>query len=205
MKIFEYISKNGIFSNTYIIEFHNSESLLIDPGDCSGELDDFIYKNKLYVKYVIITHAHFDHILNLESIIEKFNPIIYINDNDEKLLYDSYLNVSKMLGYPFYIQNKVNKLMIVKGDSELIIGDCIIKILHTPFHTMGSICILMNNKFLFSGDTLFKNGIGRYDLPTSCENDIQNSLNKLKELDSDIVVYPGHGPKTTIGREFKSS
>ena len=105
------------------------------------------------------------------------------------------------------IQVKVTNKYLLDDEDEINFGNGLLfKVIETPFHTSGSVCFLYEKeKAIFTGDTLFKNSIGRTDLPTGNERLVKNSLEKLKKLDQSIKVYPGHGDETTLKREFENN
>ena len=147
-----------------------------------------------------MTHGHFDHIVALGKIKELYNPKVYIHENDAEMLQNASENMSDR-----YTRKH---LSFDEADVKFKDGDRIsaagldFKVLHTPGHTMGcSIFIIDNNAF--SGDTLFKGSIGRFDFPHSDFESLINSLQKIKEqIPKDTVIYPGHGKKTTMGDEL---
>jgi glyoxylase-like metal-dependent hydrolase (beta-lactamase superfamily II) len=192
--------KDELISNTYILIDKNKDCLVIDPGkDYSGILE-YINKNKLNLKGVLLTHGHYDHIKGVDILIDSLKTNLYCYYDEIPMLTSNYLNCSKFMGEDISIKSAPTALV----DKEVIKGllDEDIKVIHTPFHTKGSVCYyLKKSKLLFSGDTLFRYTIGRSDLPTSTPETIYASLKKLKDLPNDVKVYPGHGDPTTIGFE----
>lgn len=188
--------------NTYLIS-NNNECIVIDPGfNRDNCLIKAINDRHLTLKGVLLTHAHYDHIEALRTIK---NIPVYVFEGEEKSLSNSRYNCSFMSDYPFEINDA--KVITFKEEVLEVIG-IKFKVIHTPFHTSGSVCFyLKDSGVVFTGDTLFLHAIGRFDLPTSTPRLISNSLNKLFNLpheeNNDTIVYPGHGSKTTLSREYR--
>ncbi len=186
-------------TNTYIIYDENLDAVIIDPAAEAKKIISTIEKNNLKPKFILLTHGHPDHVGALYELKEKYNLKVYINEKDQEMLETNSTYFGPMLGLD---------IKDVKGDSylkdgqELSLGNLKFKIIETPGHTKGGVCILIEN-ILFSGDTLFLGSMGRTDFPGGNEEEIFSSLKKLMELPDETVVLPGHGPKTTIGYERK--
>jgi len=188
--------------NSYLL-INNHECLLIDPGfNHNNCLIVCIKKRGLSLKGVLLTHGHFDHIEGLRNI--KDIPV-YMFKGEEKHLLNVRFNCSFMSDEQFVIE-EIKPILLDDNQIIDIIG-IKIKVIHTPFHTSGSVCYyLIDNRILFTGDTLFFHAIGRSDLPTSETRFIKSSLTKLFKLphtiDNDTIVYPGHGPHTSLNKEY---
>ncbi|WP_270670719.1 MBL fold metallo-hydrolase [Paraclostridium bifermentans] len=184
--------------NTYLIADKNTrEGAVIDPG---GEVDDlmrFIKDNFIEVKYIILTHGHGDHIGCVPKLKEATNACIIADSEEKELLLDKKKNLSYRMhcgAIEFDADKYVNE-----GDS-IKLGELKLKFIHTPGHTKGCMCIKVGNH-MFTGDTLFAGSMGRTDLYSGDDNQMKKSLNRLKKYEDDIIVYPGHGPNTTMGIE----
>jgi glyoxylase-like metal-dependent hydrolase (beta-lactamase superfamily II) len=186
-------------TNTYLLwDSDTLEAYLIDPSMPSPGLLQHIKALNLKVKMIINTHGHGDHIGGNSYFAEALACPIAIHQDDQQMLTDNKKNFSEFMGSPVAI--KAAGVML-KDDDELAIGKEFIKVIHTPGHTKGGICLLIG-KYLISGDTLFEQSIGRTDLPGGNHTAIINSIkNKLFCLADDVLVYPGHGPTTSIGLE----
>lgn len=186
-------------TNCYILaDLDSKECVLIDPGSDGGGIISEVKKYGLNIKCIINTHGHGDHI----SSNGKFKAPIYIHNLDADFLRDSKLNLSASFG--FAIKSPSASRLLKDGDI-IKIGNLELKVLHTPGHTPGSISLLSDG-VVFSGDTLFMGGIGRTDFTYGSEEKLINSIKKkLFALNKDTVVYPGHGPSTTIGKEKREN
>jgi glyoxylase-like metal-dependent hydrolase (beta-lactamase superfamily II) len=193
----------GIFqANCYIIRSETSNNgIIIDPGDAPQEILCYIQQSKLNIDYILLTHGHPDHCHALKEIKDITEAKIAIHKNDVKLLHDRTLSLLLGLGYH---ELPDPDILLVEGDT-ICLGNTRFKILHTPGHTPGSICIYSDG-IVFTGDTLFNSGIGRTDLPGGNSHDIINSIrDKLLKLPDETTVYPGHGPITSIGAERRGN
>lgn len=187
--------------NTYVVYDESSnECFVVDPGLNINIVIDYISKNKLNVKYIFITHAHIDHIEGVAVLKRKLGGKVLVHSKDAKAIEDEKLTAAYVLSDQF-------EKFVIDGkadlEDDLKIENNHISIIHIPGHTQGSMAILVEN-LLFSGDTLFKESIGRTDFPGGdFKATIASIKEKLFKLDKDTVVYPGHGDRTTIENEMK--
>jgi glyoxylase-like metal-dependent hydrolase (beta-lactamase superfamily II) len=201
--ILETICVGQVEVNCYIIACGpDSRAIIIDPGGDKQKIERVLKKYNLKPAFIINTHGHFDHI----ACDDKFAVPVYIHQKDSALLKDPKLNLSTFFMSPFSMQSNIKTL----EDKENIELDQIqLEVMHVPGHTPGGIALLMKkpkDKILFSGDTLFCQGIGRTDFPGADENLlIQSIKEKLLCLSDDTIIYPGHGPSSTIGEEKKNN
>lgn len=199
MKDAEFILKKIVVgnmrANCYIFgDSRTREVFIIDPGGEYQKIKALLDKNTFKVKAIINTHGHIDHI----SANRYFDFPIWIHKDDAAFLGDSSKNLSSLVG--FNLKSPTAARLLKEGD-VLKVGDLLLEVIHTPGHTPGSIC-LKSDGMLFTGDILFYNGIGRSDFPHGSEEDLFRSLKEKVLVHADeTVVYPGHGPSTTIGRE----
>jgi glyoxylase-like metal-dependent hydrolase (beta-lactamase superfamily II) len=204
VKIFVF---NPFSENSYIVwDDESFESAVIDPG-CSNEkeeteLKNFIVNQKLSVKYLINTHCHIDHILGCNFVKREFNPIFLVPEQDIELL-----ETGEQQGSAFGIKLKPipKPDQLLNENSVLEIGGYEIKILFTPGHTAGEICLYIPEaKICLAGDVLFKGSIGRTDLWGGDLKTLLKSIQlKLLTLPGDTIIYSGHGSETTIEEEIK--
>lgn len=189
----------GIYAvNAYLLADEDSkEAIVVDPSGKIDEILEEIKTNDLSLKYIVLTHAHGDHMCALKEILSKTNTHLLINENDKDLLLDSQNNLSYRICKEL-IELEADRYL---KDGEIIkLGSKEIKIIETPGHTKGSMCLLCED-ILITGDTLFAGSIGRSDLYGGDFDELDESLNKLAKLDDEIKVFPGHGGFSTIGRE----
>ena len=188
-------------TNCYMLE-NDSSAIVIDPGEITPDLLGFVKANKNKSnKAILLTHCHFDHIAGATELKMLFDANVYISSIDAKGLDDPNINVSTFLtGNEF----KTNSDEVFNDGDVLQFGTDKIKVMLTPGHTAGSVCFIMDD-IIFSGDTLFRMNIGRYDLPTSNPMQLLDSLNKIKKLKGNYTVYAGHGEATTLDFERKNN
>ncbi|MGA2070970.1 MAG: MBL fold metallo-hydrolase [Sedimentisphaerales bacterium] len=190
-------------TNCYVLRDSNKarDCLIIDTGLDSDPLLDFIELNKLTPAALILTHGHADHIAGVEPLRKEFPSIqVYIHKLDAEMLTDAAGNLSILAG---------TSLTVRKADHFVEEGDIIdkiqikLRVIHTPGHTPGGICLYCEKEnVIFVGDALFAGSVGRTDFPNGdMQQLIKGIKQKLLVLPDDTVVYPGHGPETTIGRE----
>ena len=179
-------------TNCYLAHCQETkDAIIIDPGfDSPSEAEQIFNQakeEKLKVKFIIDTHGHSDHIGGNRILRKKFNVPICIHANDADII-DT-------------LSGETPPVSILLKDGDVLrFGDATLKVMHTPGHTPGSICLL-GEKVVFTGDTLFAGGIGRTDFAGGSDRDMEESLKKLLRLPENLVVYPGHGPATTIREE----
>lgn len=192
------VVNNLFMANTYLLFDEDKRGIIIDPGSSYTKIIGLISKLKLSPTAIIATHGHIDHVIGVEYIKRRYNTPFYIHKMDEPLLStDHYPTILNYINFP--------KINIPKPDDYLDEGssqieDLKMKIIHTPGHTSGSICIMAGNT-LFTGDTIFKLSIGRTDLGGNLEELITSIHKKIFNLPNNIEILPGHGEKTTIGYE----
>lgn len=179
------------------------ETVIVDPGDRTEEIIARLEELKLKPCAILLTHGHFDHILSVNDIKEKYNILVYSNVKEKEILEDSKLNLSGKYNLSVTIKVDVE----LKHGDELLLGQVPIKVIHTPGHTIGSTCFYMEEAdILVSGDTLFYEEVGRCDLPTGNFESILKSIREeLFVLKDETRVYPGHGISSTIGHEKENN
>jgi hydroxyacylglutathione hydrolase len=185
-------------SNCYLAgDEDTKEIFVIDPGGDYGKIKNIMDKSGLKPKAVINTHGHVDHI----GANKEFGVPVWIHRLDADFLTDPSKNLSGLMG--FFLKTGTASRLLEHGDA-LGIGRYKLEVIHTPGHTPGSIC-LKGGRVIFTGDTLFCGGIGRTDFQYGSEKDIMSSIKeRLFTLDGDYIIYPGHGPGSTIGHEKQS-
>lgn len=190
-------------ANCYLAwDEQSKEAVVIDPGGDADTIVDAISRNSLKVIHIIDTHAHVDHVGANDLIRQKTEASLFIHSADVSLLQDLELNLSQMLGRE---KNFLPPTGVLEDKDKLKLKGFDLEVLHTPGHTPGSVCLYGDGR-LFSGDTLFAGGVGRTDLPGGNFKQLKDSLeHKILKLSDKVVVYPGHGPNTTIGKERRDN
>jgi len=199
----EILQLGPLETNCYLIADSDTyKCVVVDPADDAEYIMSVLENEKYHLEKIILTHGHYDHIGALETLSRSTGIDVWIHPDDSKMLTDANANFSTFLGEAMTFSGKINYL----SDSEQIaIGIGSVKVIHTPGHTPGGICLLADD-FLISGDTLFCQGIGRTDLPGGSTRQIMQSIReKLFVLDGEITVFPGHGPPTTIRKEAEGN
>jgi glyoxylase-like metal-dependent hydrolase (beta-lactamase superfamily II) len=183
------------FSNCYIVGPDNgNKGFVIDAGAEPSDIMVAVKKLRLTIKYIVATHGHMDHVGAVAELKKATNAAFTIHEDDASAL--------SRRGFLFGgIGGNIQPDVLLHGDETIEAGGLILKVIHTPGHSPGGICLL-GDGVLFSGDTLFRRGIGRYDFPGASGQQLIDSIRKrLFTLPDATVVYPGHGPQTTIGEE----
>ena len=194
MNIIKHTTRS-LVENVYIVE-KNKACFVIDPGFDFDGIKKILEENGLNLQFIILTHGHGDHIGSVKELKSLYNVPIYAHKLEEKLLNDPNMNLSSAMYGDISIEADY-----YLEEGHINIKGFDLNIIHTPGHTAGGICILIDGH-IFTGDTLFHNAIGRWDLPTSNYDDLIYSLkNKLMCLNDDIIIHPGHNSDSTIGRE----
>jgi glyoxylase-like metal-dependent hydrolase (beta-lactamase superfamily II) len=192
-------------TNCYLISCKKTkQAAVIDPGG-ENEVDlilDFLQKNNFDLKYIINTHGHIDHIAGNNLLKAKTEALLLIHRLDADMLVDANKNFSSFMGKE--ICSPPADKLLEEGD-EIVLGRLNLRVIHTPGHTPGGISLVSNN-IIFTGDTLFAGGIGRTDLPGGSYQDLIKSIKgRLLILGDDKIIYPGHGPDSTIGEEKRTN
>lgn len=187
-------------TNTYIVYDNEKNAVIIDPADDAERILLKLDEKGLNLKKILLTHAHPDHVAALYDILKNKDVPVYLHEDDEQMLITNSKFFGPMLGMEIM---DVTPDVLFKDGDHIKVGEMDFVVLHTPGHTKGSSSFLLNEKILFSGDTLFYASMGRVDLPGGDEEEMMSSLLHLSNLDKDVVVYPGHGSKTEIGKELR--
>ena len=188
-------------TNTYLIWDKDSKlGAVIDPANNAQKIVDEAKRLDFTIKYIINTHGHADHIGANSELKKLTGAILCIHEGDSEKLSNPDLNLSTFVGFPI---TTVKADRLLKDGDIIKIGNIELNVMHTPGHSKGGICLL-GDGFVFSGDTLFFESIGRYDFPDSSGEDLRKSIEeRLFVLPDSTKVYTGHGGPTTIGHEKK--
>jgi hydroxyacylglutathione hydrolase len=180
------------------------EAIVVDPGDDIPAIQAILQRHGLTVKFIVITHAHIDHIAGAQGLKRLTGAPIFYNQNDLPLVKMMDVQASWL---------RVPTPEVAPPDASLTDGQTVAisglsgTVLHTPGHTQGSVCLyLPDHSLLLAGDTLFAGSVGRTDLPGGDTEQLIRSIHdRLLPLPDDVTVVPGHGPNTTIGEERQSN
>lgn len=188
-------------TNCYIVQDEKTkEAMVIDPGGSPEKIIEMLDILGAKLKYIYLTHCHGDHIRGLKELKDAKGGIILVHRYEVEGLYNKNISLTDYIG--------INQITI-EADSRVDDGDLLhvgeieFKVIHTPGHTRGGSSLYCEKeKLLFSGDTIFRGGWGRTDLPTSSMEDIMNSITKkILTLPDDTIIYPGHGKSTMVYEE----
>lgn len=181
----DHIVVGAFYENTYFLTDEKGNTIIVDPGGSGDEIDRYLKNRKLTPCMIINTHGHIDHVEANQYLKEKYN-------------------------IPVLIHVKDAEVFKIECDRTLQDGDIIefqnyqLKVLHTPGHTMGSVCLLADG-YMLTGDTLFAGAIGRTDLGGDMKVMMDTLENRFKDIPDEMVLYPGHGESTTMGRERRDN
>lgn len=191
-------------TNCYLVtDEESSHRFVVDPGCWDGSLKRLLLKvEEGELDYILLTHGHFDHILGVLDVQKRYGGKIVIHKNDSDCFVNKERSLMRSMGASGELPPKAD--ILVKDGDKLPFGNGFITVMHTPGHSEGSVCYLIDN-LVFSGDTLFYGSIGRTDFDYGSPDDIMKSIRRLAALEGDRKVYPGHGMLTTLERERKNN
>ena len=180
--------------------------MVIDPSVSVNAIEKELQNQNASLIGILLTHGHFDHIISIDTLREKYNVPVYIHKKDACMLTDGKLNGF----YMFFERDCIHKpadILFSDGD-EISIGNEKLKILHTPGHSLGSSCFIFkdedNKSAIVTGDTLFANAVGRTDLYGGNLRELIASIKKLASFDKASQIYPGHGEINTLGEAINN-
>ena len=204
--ILESAAVGPFFKNGYVAGCRRTlQAVFIDPGDEVEQLLAFITAEQLQVTCILLTHAHVDHVSGVAEAKRTLNVPIYLH-RDDSVLYQNAVRTGMMFGLTVEEPPPVDRYY--EGEGPIVFGDYSVRVVHTPGHCPGGVCLAVSKAgasaapALFVGDTLFAGSIGRTDLPGGDYDTLLQAITgKLFAFPDESVVYSGHGPETTIGRE----
>ena len=200
-------ARNSMGQNIYLYyDKPAAESVLIDAGCNEADSSDiaaFLQEKGIAVKAILLTHGHFDHIIAAEEMRALTNAELYCHALEKPMLEDHELNLSTMIKKKLHVTPD----KILQDGDVLRFGNITLEVLHTPGHTPGGVCYLdRENGNLFTGDTLFRESVGRTDLPQGNSKTLKKSItDKLLTLPGSTNVYPGHGSSSTVAHEKQNN
>ncbi|MDD5194363.1 MAG: MBL fold metallo-hydrolase [Candidatus Omnitrophica bacterium] len=185
-----------LFTNSYlIVDKETKQAFVIDAPCGIDSLLKYTQSRKIDIRFILLTHGHFDHIRGLDA----FSCPFYLHEGDSAFLSDAAINGSSFFDEPFTTNRKEEPY----NNKPVLFGSRVIEVIHTPGHTPGSVCLKIGH-WLFSGDTIFFGSVGRTDVPLGSSAAVLKSIKtKILTLPAATIVYPGHGASTTVGREKK--
>ena len=181
-----------------VIDDDTGEAVVIDPSPGIEDIQGAIEHRGVKVKYILLTHSHFDHMTSCDDLRDLTGAPLAVHREDAEGLVNARLNCSRVFMNYDLIYRPAD-ILLYEG-SELSFGELKIKTLHTPGHTKGSACFIIGDS-MFTGDTLFRGSCGRYDFPGSSALELGHSLEKLRDLEGDYEVFPGHESPTSLEYE----
>ena len=189
------IDAQSFGSNTYCI-LSGVHAWVVDPSVSIAAISSALAEEGASLDGILLTHGHFDHMLSLDTLRKTFSVEAWIHEADAAMLTDGKKNAF----YNFFGKERVflPAENLFEGGDVIPIGEEKIRVIHTPGHTQGSVCFLCG-KALITGDTLFSEGYGRYDLWGGDREDLQDSLRRLGDLDPGLRICPGHGAVSSLG------
>jgi hydroxyacylglutathione hydrolase len=203
--IIKMLAVGAFAANCYVVGSSSSkEGMIIDPGGDADTIMGTVQKAELSIAIIVITHAHMDHVGALREVQQKTNAQFAIHEAEKGFVFSTPVRMLTSLGVsPVKSPPRPDRLL--KDGDMIDLGDLHFEVLYTPGHSSGGIC-LSGHGVVFSGDTLFKLGIGRTDFPGMSHERLMKSIReKLMVLPDETIVYPGHGPATTIGDERRGN
>ncbi|MBF0320842.1 MAG: MBL fold metallo-hydrolase [Nitrospirae bacterium] len=188
--------------NCYIVyDEEAKEAMVVDPGDEPDRVMDYIAEKGLKLSKIVCTHTHFDHIGAVPEVKDASGASLQMH-KDEVAIYSAAKEMAAYWGHQVDTLPKPD-VLLTEG-SEVSVGGFSFKVLHTPGHTHGGICLYFKD-ILITGDTLFAGSVGRTDLPGGNMPALRTSFKRLMALPPDTKVFPGHGPGSTIARELRDN
>ena len=181
----------------YLVDEATGKAAVSDPGARSRALEAQIDKDGGKLEYVLLTHGHYDHICYAKQLADKYGAKVVTGKNNDRFLSDVYLNGTKRHGLPFV---PFSADIVLEDGEKFLLGETEITYLYTPGHTSG--CgIFLFDEIMIAGDLIFRDSYGRTDLPSGDDYEMARSLKRVKELDGDYTIIPGHGPLTSLSHE----
>jgi glyoxylase-like metal-dependent hydrolase (beta-lactamase superfamily II) len=190
----------GVYAvNCYVVyDDETNEGYVIDPSGSEDKIINFLVDKKIDLKGILLTHAHGDHHMGLAGLKAVYPVPVYLHASDVYMAKDAAINLSNTMYGP---DSEFTPEVQLQDGMKLQLGNTIIRTIHTPGHTKGGVCYLVEN-YLFSGDTLFESSIVRTDLDGGNHDQLIKAIKtQLLKLADDVIVLPGHGGSSTIGRE----
>ena len=187
-------------TNCYIVtDTASGESAVVDPGVYDRRLEWALEAEEITeIRYILLTHGHFDHICGACELKKNFGGMVLIHSEDANCLEDSEWSLADSVNE--YSQTPMSADKTLEEGSRFMLGETEFTVMHTPGHTKGGVCYIADGN-MFSGDTLFKVGVGRTDLPGGHLRTLCNSLKRIGAIEENLKIFPGHGDSTNLENE----
>ncbi|MBQ9760160.1 MAG: MBL fold metallo-hydrolase [Clostridia bacterium] len=183
-------------SNCYLLS-SDSHAAIVDPSANTDTIVNHLSHKGLTLDYILLTHGHFDHIVSIDTLRDKTGVPVYVHEADLLLPEDAHKNAFYLF---FRMERQYRRPEKTLRDRQILrLGEENIRVIHTPGHTAGGVCFLCNDEFLLTGDTLFADSYGRYDLYGGDVTVLFQSLRDLRNFSPDLTIYPGHGESARLG------
>ncbi len=201
--IIECRAEGPFMKNGYVVgTAGDRKAVYIDPGDEAGQMIRFIEKNDLSLQAVLATHGHMDHICGIGTVLAKWKVPVYLHREDE-FIYSGLGEQSRYFGMNYSPAPPVDHYL--EDGQVLSFGELEFKVYHTPGHSPGGVCLEKGDN-LFTGDLIFAGSVGRTDLPGGDMETLMDSIRRrIASFPEDTILWPGHGPRTTVGNELRSN
>ena len=193
------MSLGDMQANGYIVSDENTkDAVIFDAGAEAQRFEKYLTENDLKLNAIVLTHAHFDHIGACREIKDKYNVPIIICEGEEDVISNPNINLTDRFVQGYTLEYD----KVLKDGEKYSFGNLEFTTIRTPGHTPGCACYYFEKEgIMITGDTIFKLSIGRTDFPLGDTDEMMKSLEKLARMDENIILYPGHGPSSTIGQE----
>lgn len=196
-------NENIADENSYLV-VHKDQAVLIDPGFNGEKIQEFLSVENIILAKVLLTHGHFDHLRDIVYLAKHHSFSIHIHRADYPHLLDSSLNYSLAFNASFQLPKACPVIQFQDGESIAFANE-VMQVFHTPGHTAGSSCFYLH-QWLFTGDTLFSDSVGRTDLVSGSGKALRQSLLKIKDqFSNETMIYPGHGRKLKLAEVKKTN
>ena len=183
-------------SNCYLLE-SGTHAAIVDPSADANTITTLLAQKGLSLDFILLTHGHFDHIVSIDSLRERTGAPVLIHESDLSMPEDAHKNAFFTF---FHMERTYRRPDRALRDREILhLGDESIRVIHTPGHTAGCVCYLCNDEFLITGDTIFADAYGRFDLYGGNASVLFQSLRSMRDLPQDLTIYPGHGECARLG------
>lgn len=184
--------------NCYVIVTEKKHVVAVDVGGDAQKILQYLKENDLQLTKILLTHGHYDHIGGVAELQAATGATVYIHEADAPMLSDNMLNLAQWIVE--HAVPPVTDYKVLQDGDEIVQDECTFHVLHTPGHTKGSVCYQLEHT-LFTGDTLFRLSRGRTDFPGGSDDELYASLQRLKQLDGEYDVLPGHNETSTLSYE----